>query len=153
MTGLSFTRVTDETTAGAWRRVHNLIIPSAPLTLEEVVARSTAYVLDLASLDEAVVGCSTVRPASGDEPVTVIVRILPAFRRRGFGTAFLAHALTHARDLDAEVVQTIVLASSSDGLDFALRRGFVETDRYTLDGDTVPFVHLRGAGPRRRVQR
>jgi ribosomal protein S18 acetylase RimI-like enzyme len=74
--------------------------------------------------------------------VTVIVRILPAFRRRGFGSALLVHAQTHARELDAVDIQTIVLASNVDGLEFALRRGFAETDRYTLDGDSVAYVHL-----------
>jgi hypothetical protein len=47
--------------------------------------------------------------------------------------------------LEALAVQTIVLASNSEGLEFALRRGFVETDRYTLDGETVPYVHLEAA--------
>ena len=139
---LSFTRVTDVPTADAWAQVHNQIIPNAPLTVDQVVDRSTAYILDLATLDRTVVGCSTVRPATVDEPVTVIARILPAFRRRGFGSALLAYALTHAQGLEAVAVQTIVLASNPDGLEFALRRGFVETDRYTLDGESVPYVHL-----------
>lgn len=142
MPTLSFTRVTDEQTATAWQQVHNQIIPNDPLTLEQVARRSETFALELASLDDMVVGCSTVRPAADDEPVTVIVRILPAFRRRGFGSALLAHALAHVRDLDAVSIQTIVLASNPDGLEFALRRGFVETDRYTLEGDTVPYVHL-----------
>jgi GNAT superfamily N-acetyltransferase len=141
-TGLSFIRVADELTAGAWLLIHNEIIASAPLTLEEVVSRSKLNALDLASLDGVVVGCSTVRPAADHDPVTVIVRILPAFRRRGLGSDFLVHALAHAREVGALDVQTIVLASNSDGLEFALRRGFVETERYTLDGDTVPFIHL-----------
>jgi GNAT superfamily N-acetyltransferase len=142
---LSFTRVTDVTTAQAWAQVHNRIIPNAPLSVDHVVDRSEGYILDLAKLDRTVVGCSTVRPATVDEPVTVIARILPAFRRRGFGSALLAYALTHAQGLEALAVQTIVLASNSEGLEFALRRGFVETDRYTLDGETVPYVHLEAA--------
>jgi GNAT superfamily N-acetyltransferase len=77
------------------------------------------------------VGCSTVRPALGEEPVTVIVRILPTCRRRGLGSALLAHAVTHARAWYAADVQTIVHAPNADGVAFALRRGFVETDRYT----------------------
>ena len=82
MTALTFTRVTDELTATAWLQVHNKIVPSDPLTLEQLASRSTAYALDLANLHGAVVGCSTVRPATDDDPVTVIVRVLPAFRRR-----------------------------------------------------------------------
>ncbi|MFI1457679.1 hypothetical protein [Streptomyces roseus] len=40
-------------------------------------------------------------------------------------------------------------ASNEDGLRFALSNGFAESDRHTLDGATVPYVHLRrpaGAG-------
>lgn len=142
MSVLSFMRVTDEVAADAWARVHNEIIPTDPLTVEQVLERSRAYVLDLATLDGSVVGCSTVRPATDDAPVTVIARILPACRRRGYGSALLGHALTHAAAWDARRVQTIVLASNADGLDFALRRGFVETERYTLEGRSVPYIHL-----------
>ena len=142
MSDLSLARVADEVIADAWAQVHNLIIPSNPLTVEQVVERSTVYVLDVAYLGGVVVGCSTVRPASAEEPVTVIVRILPAWRRRGWGSVLLAHALTHARAFGAVHVQTIVHASNADGLEFAVHRGFVETDRYTLEGDSVPYVHL-----------
>lgn len=39
-------------------------------------------------------------------------------------------------------IETVVLASNADGLAFAEHRGFVEFDRYTLEGQTVPFVDL-----------
>ena len=142
MSDLTFTRVTDDLTADAWAQVHNQIIPSDPLTVAQVVERSKLYVLDLATIDGMTVGCSTVRPALGEEPVTVIVRILPTCRRRGLGSALLAHALAHAAAWDAVHGQTIVHASNADGLEFALRRGFVETDRYTLEGESVPYIHL-----------
>jgi GNAT superfamily N-acetyltransferase len=142
MTDLLLAPVGDEASGAAWREVHNEIVPGAPLSLEQVVDRSRVYALDLALLDGVVVGCSTVRPATDEEPVTVIVRILPPHRRRGLGTAFLAHALRRAEELGAVRIQTIVLASNTDGWDFALRRGFAETERYTLEGDTVPYVHL-----------
>jgi len=35
-----------------------------------------------------------------------------------------------------------VLESNRDGLEFAHRHGFVEHDRYLLEGQTVPFVDL-----------
>jgi len=35
-----------------------------------------------------------------------------------------------------------VLASNVEGLIFARRRGFVEFDRYLLEGTDVPFVGL-----------
>ena len=73
----------------------------------------------------------------------MIVRVLPAHRRRGLGSAYLAHELEHARSLHPDRIETVVLASNEDGLAFALARGFVEVDRYVLDGDTIPFVDLR----------
>jgi GNAT superfamily N-acetyltransferase len=72
----------------------------------------------------------------------VIVRILPEHRRRGHGTAYLHAELAQARALAARRIETIVLASNTDGLDFALAHGFVEHDRHVLEGDTVPFVDL-----------
>ena len=35
-----------------------------------------------------------------------------------------------------------MLASNVGGLAFAAAHGFVEHDRYLLDGDTIPFVDL-----------
>jgi hypothetical protein len=49
-----------------WRRVHNLIIPTSPLTTDEVGERARRNHLEVAYLDEAAVGCSTVRPPGGD---------------------------------------------------------------------------------------
>lgn len=107
-----------------------------------MLARSRVNRLELAYDGDVLVGCSTVRPATDGAPVTVIVRILPEHRRRGLGTAYLAHLLDAARGLGADVVQTIVLESNVDGLEFALHRGFAESERYVLDGDTVAYVHL-----------
>jgi hypothetical protein len=39
-------------------------------------------------------------------------------------------------------IETVVLASNADGLASAAAHGFVEHDRYILDGDIVPFVDL-----------
>ncbi|MFF8601248.1 GNAT family N-acetyltransferase [Streptomyces sp. NPDC015232] len=127
-----------------WRLVHNTIIPTAPLSEEEVRERAGRNRLDVAYLDGAAVGCSTVRPPDEETPAaTVIARILPAHRRRGHGTALYERGLAHARTLSDAGVETVVLASNEEGLAFALARGFVETERYLLPGDTVPFVTLR----------
>jgi ribosomal protein S18 acetylase RimI-like enzyme len=72
----------------------------------------------------------------------VIVRILEPFRRRGLGSAYLAHAVSDARSLRPDRIETVVLKSNTDGLAFARRRGFVEHDRYVVEGQTVPFVDL-----------
>ncbi|MEU7029019.1 GNAT family N-acetyltransferase [Streptomyces sp. SBR177] len=127
-----------------WRLIHNTIIPTAPLSEAEVRERAGRNRLDVAYLDGVAVGCSTVRPPDEETPAaTVIARILPAHRRRGHGTALYERGLAHARTLSDAGVETVVLASNEEGLAFALARGFVETERYLLPGDTVPFVTLR----------
>jgi hypothetical protein len=39
-------------------------------------------------------------------------------------------------------VQTVVLASNEDGLAFALAQDFVEVERYTLPGASIPYITL-----------
>jgi GNAT superfamily N-acetyltransferase len=126
-----------------WRAIHNEIIPTAPLSAEEVAERATRNRLTLGYDGDVLVGNATVRPPGESGTATVIVRVLPAYRRRGHGSTYLAHELEHARSLSPERIETVVLASNEDGLAFALARGFVEVDRYVLDGDTIAFVDLR----------
>ncbi|MFE2877233.1 GNAT family N-acetyltransferase [Streptomyces roseus] len=153
---LRIERVADEASLRDWRHVHNLIVPPDALTLDEVRERAGRHLLDVAYLGGAAVGCTTVRRPTPDAPsvATVIARILPAHRGRGLGTALYAHGLAEARALvpAPDTIETIVLASNEDGLRFALSHGFAESDRYTLDGATVPYVHLRRpAGGGRRT--
>ena len=127
----------------AWRDIHNAIIPTASLSAAEVAERATRNRLTLAYDGDVLVGNATVRPPGDGGTATVIVRILPQHRRRGLGSAYLAHELAAARALTPDRIETVVLASSEDGLAFALAHGFVEVERYLLDGDTIPFVDLR----------
>jgi len=127
-----------------WQRIHNAIIPTAPLSAGDVVERAGRNHLEVAYLDGVAVGCSTVRPPTPDSTTaTVIARILPEHRRRGLGDRLYQRALATARTLGAEAIETVVLASNADGLRFAVRHGFVEFDRYVLPGDTIAFVDLR----------
>ncbi|MEV5971357.1 GNAT family N-acetyltransferase [Streptomyces sp. NPDC051921] len=127
-----------------WRLIHNTIIPTAPLSEDDVRERAGRNRLDVAYLGTVAVGCSTVRPPDEETPAaTVISRILPGHRGRGYGTALYERGLALARELSDEGVETVVLASNEEGLRFALARGFEETERYLLPGDTVPFVTLR----------
>jgi GNAT superfamily N-acetyltransferase len=128
---------------GEWRAVHNEIIPTATLSEAEVQERAQRHLLTVAYDDDTLVGCATVRPPTdGSRTATVIVRILPPFRRSGLGTTYLDHELAAARASGATRIETVVLASNEDGLVFAEARGFVEHDRYVLDGQTIPFVDL-----------
>ncbi|MFH8976086.1 hypothetical protein [Streptomyces sp. NPDC017890] len=47
------------------------------------------------------------------------------------------------RGLGARAVETVVLAANADGLRFARARGFVERERYVLDGESDEWVDLR----------
>ncbi|MFF7609150.1 GNAT family N-acetyltransferase [Streptomyces parvulus] len=130
-----------------WRHVHNETVPPAAMTPDEAAGRAGRYRLENAYLGDTLVGCSTVRPPAGEEQTaTVIARVLPAFRGRGVGSALYAAGLAHARGLGARSVETVVLAANADGLRFAEGRGFVERERYVLDGERVEWVDLRLAG-------
>ncbi|MFE1880366.1 GNAT family N-acetyltransferase [Streptomyces diastatochromogenes] len=144
MTDLRIQAVDSDATLEQWRHVHNVIVPPAAMSLDDARERRERYRLENAYLGDVLVGCSTVRPPAGEEGVaTVIARVLPEFRRRGFGTALYENGLAHARVLGARVVETCVLAVNVDGLRFAERWGFVEIERYVLDGETDEWVDLR----------
>ncbi|WP_433002117.1 GNAT family N-acetyltransferase [Kribbella sp. CA-294648] len=126
-----------------WQYVHNEIIPTDPLSLDDVRERSGRNRLTVAYDGDTLVGCSTVRPPSDETPAAiVIVRVLPAYRRQGFGEQLYNAELTQAQAL-SDSVETIVLETNQDGLRFALRHGFVEVERYVLDGATIPYIVLR----------
>lgn len=132
-----------------WRHVHNLIVPPAAMALDDVRERSARYRLEVAYLGDTLVGCSTVRPPEGEggEAVaTVIARVLPGFRRRGFGAEMYDRGLALARELGAGRIETVVLAANREGLSFARGHGFVEVERYVLDGGSDLWVDLRLAG-------
>ncbi|MHC3469225.1 GNAT family N-acetyltransferase [Streptomyces sp. 7R007] len=127
-----------------WRDVHNAVVPPAAMSLDEARERLVRYRLENAYVGDELVGCSTVRPPDGEKGVaTVIARVLPGFRGRGYGTALYERSLAHARVLGAEVIETCVLVANEDGLRFAARRGFVEVERYVLEGEQDEWADLR----------
>ena len=126
-----------------WRYVHNLVVPPAAMSVEEARERlGRGYRLENAYDGDVLVGCSTVRPAV-DGVATVIARVLPEVRRRGFGAALYEHALGYARVPGVTAVETCVLGVNEGGLRFAERYGFVEVERYVLDGESDEWVDLR----------
>ena len=135
-----------------WRRVHNTVIPTHRLSLNDVRDRVARHRILIAYVGDVAVGSTTVRPPQDDAAeVVVIARVLEEHRGRGFGTRLYEQALAQAREVDpAAPIGTVVLSSNRAGLRFAEKRGFVETDRYTLPGETVPWIDLRlgGAGAR-----
>ncbi|ADD43917.1 GNAT family N-acetyltransferase [Stackebrandtia nassauensis] len=151
MTDLSIEACGTDTALADWRHVHNTVIPAHILSADEVRERAGRHRLAVAYRDGDLVGCSTVRPPTAEDPnaATVIARVLPEHRRQGLGSQIYAHALATARQLGAEVIDTVVLASNQDGLEFALAHGFAETERYELPGETVPWIDLRLVSPGR----
>jgi GNAT superfamily N-acetyltransferase len=130
-------------TATRWRDIHNAVIPAHPLTSDDVLERLTRNRLTLAYDGDQPVGNATIRPPEPDPmTATVIVRILPEYRRRGLGSEYLAAMLAEARGMGARRIETVVLTSNEDGFAFALKHGFVEFDRYVLDGEAVAYAHL-----------
>ncbi|MGW7405353.1 GNAT family N-acetyltransferase [Streptomyces sp. NPDC054833] len=144
MTDLRIEAVAGEAMLEQWRHVHNVIVPPAAMDLDEVRERAGRYRLENAYVGDVLVGCSTVRPPQGEEAMaTVIARVLPEYRRRGYGAALYEHGLAHARVLGARAVETCVLAVNEDGLQFAAKHGFAEVERYVLDGESDLWVDLR----------
>ena len=132
-----------EATIEDWRHVHNVVIPSSPLTTEEVRERLSRFMLTVAYVGDRLTGCVTVRPPDEKGSVVVIVRILPEYRQHGYGGRLYLEAMKVARDLGGALLETIVLASNLDGMRFALSHGFVEVSRYRLPESEEPFVTLR----------
>ncbi|MEU2899156.1 GNAT family N-acetyltransferase [Streptomyces sp. NPDC001273] len=128
-----------------WRHVHNVIVPPAAMTPDEVLERlGRGYRLENAYDGDVLVGCSTVRPPAGEDAVaTVIARVLPEHRGRGFGAALYEAGLGHARAAGARAVETVVLAANEDGVRFARARGFDEIERYVLPGERELWLTLR----------
>lgn len=120
--------VFDERTIEDWRRAHNEIVPVAALSTDEVRERVGRYHLEVAYLDDALVGCTTVRPPE-EGIVTVIVRVLPAFRGRGLGNQLYDRAMAHAKTLEPLHIETIIWAPNTAGLRFAEAKGFTVVER------------------------
>ena len=79
-------------------------MPASPLWADEVGVRAGRSHLEVAYLTVAE-GCSTVRPPAREEATaTVIARVLPEHRRRGFGEQIYLRGLAKAREPRAQVI-------------------------------------------------
>lgn len=132
-----------ETTAHTWAEIHNAIIPADPLSEADVLDRMTRNQLTLAYDGDVLVGNATLRPPTADANVaTLIVRVLPEHRGKGYGTEYYDWLLERVAELEPDRIETVLLADNADGLRFAESMGFEEHDRYVLDGDTAEWVDL-----------
>jgi GNAT superfamily N-acetyltransferase len=143
MPDLRFEQAVTDSLLEDWRHVHNVVIPTVSLSLEEVRERTQRNHLEVAYRVDDLVGNSTVWPPAGDgRTARVIARVLPPYRRQGFGQDLYERALVRASGMGAQSVGTVVLSSNTDGLRFALKHGFVETERYVLPGEVIPWIEL-----------
>ncbi|MFD4413754.1 GNAT family N-acetyltransferase [Streptomyces sp. NPDC058251] len=134
----------DEARLKDWQHVHNVIVPPAAMSLDDVRERVRRNLLEVAYLGDVLVGCTTVRPPTDDTATaTVIARVLAEHRGQGFGEELYVRGLDQARELGAGVIETVVLAANEDGLRFAFKHGFAEIERYVLPGETAEWVDLR----------
>jgi mycothiol synthase len=134
-------RVESDADLEAWREVRIAVLPDERT---ETVAGIRAgqrpgQVFLLAELANGVVGSGTAHRSNVRDTATIAPRVLPAFRRRGIGTALLRPLVAHAESLG--VSRALALADDEGSAAFATRFGFEEADRQ------VEQVRCLGAEP------
>jgi len=119
----------------AWRRVRLAVLPHERSDTVEQLRRSASRtrLLLLAYLDGELAGHGSADLSQVGGRASVTPRVLPAFRRRGVGTALLRTLADHAATLAVDRVSAVVdIPGTGDGagsIAFAERFGFAEVDR------------------------
>lgn len=112
--------------ARVWTEVH----PETPISGEEVQRRLAEWddgrQYLVADADGRVVGTGFASRTSTPGRAAALVAVLPAFRRRGIGSALLDASLARAHELGASVASGSL---SEAWLPWAVRRGFEAFDR------------------------
>jgi mycothiol synthase len=116
----------------AWVAVKNAVVPGEPSDVDELRReaehdRESGWLLALA--DGVAGGCGVVRRSNASGLAFAMVRVLPAQRRRGIGSALYAALSGHARGLGLDAIRTRAVEDDDGTLRFLARRGFVEVGR------------------------
>jgi mycothiol synthase len=122
---------TDADLAG-WCDVWTAITPREPIAVEDVRRRQQREPerLYLVALDgDDVVGLGFAGRSQSPERTALAVRVLPAYRRRGFGSQLLEPLIEHAAGFEARHVSGMVSEDDVPSLSWARKRGFGEYDR------------------------
>jgi GNAT superfamily N-acetyltransferase len=128
-------RVQPATGAAELRQISNVVSavsPEARMDVEDLehwMASNADAVLLLAHMGETAAGAATASRSGRPEFQFTMVRVVPAQRRRGVGSALLAAARRHAIELGLPQLWSRVDASDRGSLEFAWLRGLAETSR------------------------
>ena len=138
-----------ESELAASTEVYNRVWPRAAFTVEETAAwraGNDETLEALGELDGEVVG-SAVAAIGSPRPdhVFTLITVLPPARRHGVGTALYEAVSAWARERGLATLDTFAREEDPVGVDYALRRGFVEQSREAglelrLEGIGAPAV-------------
>ena len=110
--------------------VYNAIWPEDSIGVEEARSYRAGQLdnVDLLARIGGVVGGAAIGSIQPQWPgfVSAFVSVLPAYRRRGIGTALYEAISPWARERGLDTIEAIVHDDDPDSLGFAHRRGFVE---------------------------
>jgi mycothiol synthase len=103
--------------------------PMTPAQLERRKERQPERLYLLAEEEERAAALGIVAPSDSPGRIFVGVRVLPAFRRRGIGSALYERLLAHARAQEPDWLSTMVSEAYASSIAWAERRGFEEYQR------------------------
>lgn len=145
----------------AYAAVRNAVVPREPVTAEEVArsrVRKPGDVRMLARVDWHVAGCAGAVPSDLPDRTYAAIAVLPEFRRRGIGSAFLARVAVLAREHGSSIVSGAIEEGDEAAAAFAARFGFEEAfreievvrilDEAEDDGPALPGIEIVPVGDR-----
>ena len=104
----------------AWAELKSTVVPNEPVTAEQVRASDEpGRLLLLAERDEELAGCGIAAPSHFGGRAFIAVRVLPAHRRNGVGSALVRALSDHARTLGRDGVNAFVYADEPHSIAFA----------------------------------
>ncbi len=130
----------------AYAAVRNTVVPREPVTAEEVArsrVRKPGDVRLLARIDWHVAACAGAVPSDLPDRTYAAIAVLPEFRRRGIGVAFLRRVAAIAHGHGSRIVSGAIEEGDEAAAAFAARFGFAEAFREIevvrrLEGDEEP---------------
>jgi len=104
--------------------------------ITSAMAKGVRYALLEAGKDPC--GCVAMEQARPGLWYLESLSVLPEYRRKGFGTALVRHALDEARKAGAQRVEIGIIAEHTELRDWYAKLGFLEKE--TVRFDHLPFA-------------